>query len=184
MTNTSTGRPTAAHVATKKFTAADLLLAASTAQGIHLTYKGVTTLPELPTHDNDIPIQSFSFGTSRSILLSGGVQTVGKPNVSQINLSHVTDNYSLPLLRQSLVGAAPGVSATLYFTDLSGAGGTPFDFLQIDLGQTLISSFQMSSGGTAPDESISLSFVTMKFTYRIAGTTTVQTVSYNLATGS
>jgi len=42
----------------------------------------------------------------------------------------------------------------------------------------------MSSGGSVPSESFSLNFVTMTFTYRISGTTTVQKLVYNIATGT
>jgi type VI secretion system secreted protein Hcp len=98
-------------------------------------------------------------------------------------LNHQTDSFSLALLRAALKGAAPGVTANLYFTNTSGTGGTDLDYLEIDLGQTLISSFTMSSGGDTPSETISLNFVTMTFKYQVAGSP-IQTVSYNLATGS
>jgi type VI secretion system secreted protein Hcp len=183
--DTSSGRRTIAHVVTAKLTADDLFLAASKAQGIHLRYAGVTTLPELQSHVNDIPIQAFSFGASRNTsITASGPQVNGKPNVSLISLTHVTDQYSLPLLQQALTGAAPGVAATLYFTNLSGTGGTALDYLQIDLGDALITSDQMSSSGSTPTESISLTFLTMTFTYRIAGTTTVQIVNYNVYNGA
>jgi hypothetical protein len=42
----------------------------------------------------------------------------------------------------------------------------------------------MSSGGSVPSESFSLNFVTMTFTYQISGTTTVQKLTYNIATGT
>jgi len=185
VSDTSSGHRIAADVATSKLTADDLLLAASSAQGIHLRYAGVTTLPELPTHANDIPMKAFSFGAERNTSITATGPTVsGKPNVSQINLTHVTDQYSVPLLQQALTGPAPGVAATLYFTNLSGVGGTPFDYLQIDLGQTLITSDQLSSTGGTPTESISLTFLTMTFTYQIAGTTTVQTLNYNVYNGA
>jgi type VI secretion system secreted protein Hcp len=178
--------PIGAPPATKILTSADLLLAASTAQGIHLRYAGITTGPLDANHDNDIPIQSFQFGVDRSISspAGGGTRTASTPSVSEITLTHATDSFSLPLLKAALKGAAPGRTANLYFTDLSGAGGAPFDFLEIDLGQTLLSSFSMSSGGSVPFESFSLNFVTMTFTYRISGTTTVQKLSYNIATGT
>jgi type VI secretion system secreted protein Hcp len=182
--DTSSGRQTGAHAMTAKLTADDLLLATSKAQAIHLSYAGVTTLPELPSHVNDIPIQSFSFGVSRNTsITASGPQVGGKPNVSEINLMHATDQYSLPLLQQALTGPAPGVAATLYFTNISGTGGTPLDYLQIDLGDALITSDQMSSSGSTPTESISLTFLTMMFTYRIAGSTTMQTVNYNVYAG-
>ncbi len=172
-----------APAATKKYSVSDLLLAASTAQGIHLHYAGITTGAVTADHANDVPISSFQFGVSRAFSNPlGGTRTGGQPSVSEITLTHQTDKFSLPLLNQSLRGNT-GANASLFFTDLSGAGGTPFDFLQIDLTQTLLSSFSMSSGGDTPSESFSLNFITMAFRYRISGGAT-QTVAYNLATGS
>jgi type VI secretion system secreted protein Hcp len=170
---------------TAKLTPAQLLATATTATGIHLRYAGITTGPLLPTHDNDIQIQSFQFGTSRSIssAAGGAARTAGTANVSEISLTHQTDTFSLALLRAALKGPTPGVTAQLYFTNLSGTGGAPLDYLEIDLGQTLVSSFSMSSGGDTPSESISLNFVTMTFRYQVAGSP-VQMVSYNQATGS
>jgi type VI secretion system secreted protein Hcp len=169
---------------TAKLTPAQLLATANTATGIHLRYAGITTGPLVPTHDNDIQIQSFSFGVSRNISPgSSATRTAGTANVGDISLSHQTDSFSLALLRVALKGMAPGVPASLYFTDTSGTGGTDLDYLEIDLGQTLISSFQMSSGGQDPNESLTLNFVTMTFKYQVAGSP-IQTVSYNLATGS
>jgi hypothetical protein len=60
---------------TAKFTPAQLLATANTATGIHLRYAGITTGPLLSTHDNDIQIQSFSFGTSRNISSAAGGAT-------------------------------------------------------------------------------------------------------------
>jgi type VI secretion system secreted protein Hcp len=181
----STHRPSAAPVATRKLTPADLLLAATTAQGIHLRLSGVTTGALNNMHSNDIQITSFQFGTSRSFSSpASGTRQGSTPNISEITLTHQTDNYSIALLNKSLRGDVPGVPASLYFSDASGPGGAAFDYLQIDLTQTVISSFSMSSGGDHPSESLSLNFVTMTFTYRVTGTTTVQKVSWNIATGS
>jgi type VI secretion system secreted protein Hcp len=175
-------KPATTHV--RKFSASDLLLAASTAQGIHMRYAGVTTGALTPDHANDIPIQSFQFGVARAFSTIGGTRTGSTPSVSEITLTHQEDAFSMPLLNLSLRGAVAGATANLYFTNLSGAGGTPFDFLEIALTQTVLSSFSMSSGGDVPSESISLNFTKMTFKYRVAGTTTVQTVTWNLVTGS
>ena len=181
---TSSGHGTAAHATTAKLTIGDLLLAASTSksENIHLNYAGVTTGAENPTHSNDIPIKSFSFGVDRPTELGAGGPTPSKADVTDINVGAVTDSYTLPLLQQALTAAAPGVTATLYFTNLSGT--TPFDYLQIALGDTLINSLQMSSSGLAPTVAMSMTFLTMTFTYLTSGTATPQTVTYNVYTGT
>ena len=175
------GRARSSHAITKKFTASDLLLIASSAQGIHMHYPGVTIGASLPDHSTDVPLTSFQFGLSRAMSTPvGGGRVAAKPNVSEITLSHQTDTFSIPLLNLAVRGGT-GVTVSLFFTDLSGPGGIPFDYLQVDLQQTLVSQFQISSGGDLPSEAISLNFVVMTFRYRVSGGAT-QTVSYNLAT--
>jgi type VI protein secretion system component Hcp len=181
--DTSSGHKTAAHATTAKLAVGDLLLAASTAatKDIHLNFAGVTTGAENPTHSNDIPIKSFSFGVERPTQLGPSGPTPSKAAVSDINVGAVTDSHTLPLLQSALTAANPGVTATLYFTNLS---GTPFDYLQIALGDTLITSLQMSSSGSAPTVAISMTFLTMTFTYLTSGSATPQTVTYNVYAGS
>lgn len=181
--DTSSGHVTAAHATTAKPTVGDLLLAASTAKSedITLNFAGVTTGAENPTHSNDIPIKSFSFGVARPTQLGAGGPIPSKAAVSDISVQSVTDSYTLPLLQQALTAATPGVTATLYFTNLSGT--TPFDYLQVALGDTLITSLQMSSSGSSPTETMSMTFLTMTFTYLTSGTATPQTVTYNVYTG-
>jgi type VI secretion system secreted protein Hcp len=174
--DSSSGRPASAPVATKKLSLDDLLLAAQTAQGIHLRYTGITTGALNASHTNDIQLQSFQFGVSRPVSGTGAGRTAGTVSVGEITVTHQTDKYSIPLLRASLTGTP--VTSTVYFTNLAGSGGAPFDYLEVSLTETLISAFSSSSGGTLPSESFSLNFVAMTFKYRIAGTTTVQTVSY------
>jgi type VI secretion system secreted protein Hcp len=181
----ATARPPApapAAVKTRKFSAADLLLAASTAQGIHMRIPGITTGALNAAHSNDIPLDSFQFGVGRGIGPAASGHAASKPSVSEVTVTHQLDNFSIPLLNQALRGGNNMV--IIYFTDLSGPGATPFDYLEADLGTTLVSGYSMSSGGDKPSESVSLNFTTMTFKFKVSGSATVQTVSYNLTTQS
>jgi type VI secretion system secreted protein Hcp len=178
------GRPVVERVPKKTLTPADLMLAASTANNIHLRYDGVTSGVVDANHLNEIPIDAISFGVARGISSIGSGRTVSPPSVSEINLSHTTDKFSAKLLNLSLRGAVAGTSPTaaLFFTNLDGPGGTYFDYIKITIQQVLISGFQLSSGGGTPNESISLNFAgAMTFTTHIPSGAT-QTVSYNLTT--
>lgn len=175
-------RSRSAPVATRHLSAAQLLLAASTAGSIHLRVDGVTTGPPTPTHSNDIPISAMSYGVSRFASLNGTTRTLSPVSVQSFNLTHAVDAFSLPLLNSALHGAVPGVAATLFFTNLSGVGGTALDYLQIDLGQTLITSFQSSASKGVVTDAFSLDFVTMTFTYRVAGQPD-DVVTFNRSTG-
>jgi type VI secretion system secreted protein Hcp len=166
----------------KKLDPSDLLLAAATATGIHLRFTGIPTGPLGTDHTNEIPISSFQFGVARNVSSpAGGTRQAGPANVSEVTLTHATDNFSMALLKASLNGGGTA-TATLFFTNLTGTGGTPLDYLTVTLGQTFVTQFSMSSGGDNPDESLSLNFATMTFRYKLP-TGVTQTVSYNLVTG-
>ncbi len=172
---------TAVPSGTTKLDPSDLLLAASTATGIHMRFTGIPTGPVSGDHTNEIPISSFQFGVARNVSSVGGPREAGAANVSEVTLTHATDTFSIALLKASLNGAGTA-TATLFFTNLTGAGGTLLDYLTVTLGQTFITQFSMSSGGDNPDESLSLNFATMTFRYKTP-TGTTQAVSYNLTTG-
>lgn len=162
----------------ENLTASDLLLAAQTAgAGIYLQYDGITG-PAGPTFAQDAPISSFSFGVSRSPIETSGTRGGSAPNVSDISISHSFDKYSAPLFQQSLTGAGNS-HAILYFTNLN-AKNVAVRYLEIDLTNVLVTSFQTSAGGAAPpSESISLNFTALTLTAHIAGAP-VQTVTYTI----
>jgi type VI protein secretion system component Hcp len=178
----SSGSPHGTSVATKKFSASDLMLIATTADGIHLRYGGITTGGLNSAHTNDIQISGFSTGATRPVTTSaGGGRTIGKPKAGEVVLTHSTDEYSVPLLTASLKGAP--TSANLYFTDFSGVEGNPLDYLEINLGGALITRFSTSRGGEGrPSEDFSINFVSMTFKYRDGPGAPLNTVSYNFST--
>ncbi len=174
----------------KKFTAADLLRIAST-QGvspatfpgstIHMRFTGITSGTPAANHSTDIPMSSFSFGASRSVSGSTG-HTASTPNISDVSLTHTTDAYSTKLLNSALRGTATATTpvVTLFFTATGSSG--PYDYLTMTLTNVLISSYQVSSGGETPTESISLNVVKLTMTSHIPQGTT-QTVSYDSSVG-
>jgi type VI secretion system secreted protein Hcp len=163
-----------------RFTASDLLKIAAAAQaGIFLQFDGVTG-PPAGQHGAHATITSMSFGVGRNASISGGVRTVSKPSVSEINLSHEADKYSVPFLNESLRGSGAG-NAVLYFTKLNDLG-KGVNYIEFDLEGALVTGYQASAGSpAAPSESISLNFT--KFTMKaLFGTS--QSVSYDLLTGT
>jgi type VI protein secretion system component Hcp len=172
---------TAPKVAPKltKLTASDLLLAATTAtKGIHLEFDGVTGVAST-THTNHALVHSFSWGASSPAPVAGG-GGVGRPNVADISITKTFDKYSLPLLRTQLTGAHTA-HAILYFTGVNTAG-VAFDYLEIDLTDVFITSFQTSSGGDFPTESASMTFGSITFKSHIPGQV-AQTLTFTNSAG-
>ena len=162
----------AAHV-----TAEDLVLAATQAtKGVFLQYDGITGGPNT-NHANHALLRSFSFGVTRAIGTGAAGREAGSPKVSEIRISKLGDKYSVPLFHESLAGNGTR-GAIIYFTNLT-AAGVPFDYLEFDLKNVLVSSFSMSSGGGQPVESLSFNFtqITMKAHYP---GTTQQVLTFNL----
>jgi type VI secretion system secreted protein Hcp len=175
-----TGAPApAAHVPVKKFTAGDLLLAASTAQGIHLEFDGITGAPAT-THANHIAITSFQWGVGVQAPPPGGGGS-GRPSLSDITLTKGTDRYSVPLLNKSF-RAQRTLRAIAYFTGVN-SGGVAFDYLEFDLKNVFITGFSLSSGGETPSESLSLNYTALTIIAHITGAP-AQTVTYDIASNT
>src|SRR5262245_38825109 len=162
-------------------TAEDLLLAATQAtKGIFLQYDGITGVPNT-NHVNHAPLRSFSLGVTRAIGTSPAGREAANPKVSEIKVTKLSDKYSVPLLHESLTGGGTR-NAIVYFTNLT-AAGVPFDYLEFDMKNVLISSYSMSSGGGQPVEALSFNFtqITMKAHYP---GTALQVLTFNLLTAA
>jgi type VI protein secretion system component Hcp len=158
-------------------TAEDLLLAATQARkGVFLQYDGITGVPSA-NHTNHALLRSFSFGVTRAIGTGATGREASSLKVSEIRISKLSDKYSVPLFHESLTGTGAR-GAIIYFTNLT-AAGVPFDYLEFDLKNVLISSFSMSSAGGEPVESMSFNFtqITMKAHYP---GTAQQVLTFNL----
>jgi type VI protein secretion system component Hcp len=166
------GRARPVHV-----TAEDLLLAATEARkGIFLQYDGITAVPST-NHTNHAQLRTFSFGVTRAIGTGAAGREAGSPKVSEVKITKLSDKYSVPLFHESLVGNGTH-NAIIYFTNLN-AAGVPFDYLEFDLKNVLISSFTMNSGGALPVETLTFNFTQITMKAHFPGTTQ-QVVTFNL----
>lgn len=172
-----TGAPApAAHVPVKKLTAGDLLLAASSAKGIHLQYDTITGAASA-THTNHMTITSFQWGVgAQAPPPTGG--TAGKPSVSDITMTKQTDRYTVPLLNKAF-RTQRVLQARVYFTGVN-TSGVDFDYLEFDLKNVFITGFSLSSGGDNPSESLSLNYTALTIVAHITGAP-AQTVTYDIA---
>ena len=174
------GGPSAPAPAPKKLTAGDLILAASTAKGIHLEYDNITGAPSA-THTNHIAISSFQWGMGVAAPPPTG-GTPGTPNLSDISMSKQTDKYTVPLLKNSFK-TTKVLRAVVYFTDVNATSGLAFDYLEITLRNVVITGYSFSSGGDNPSESLTLNYTALTITGRIPGSP-VQTVTYDIPTNT
>jgi type VI secretion system secreted protein Hcp len=162
--------------------AEDLLLAATQARkGISLEYDGITGPPST-NHINHAQLLSFSFGIKRAIGVSPGAgRQAGAPSIGEIRVTKRSDKYSVPLLHESVAGQG-SKNAIVYFTNLT-AAGVPFDYLEFDMQNVLISSFSFSSGGDVPTEAITFNFTKITVKAHFTGSPQ-QIVAYDLLAGT
>jgi type VI secretion system secreted protein Hcp len=163
--------------AAKKLTAADLLLAASTAKGIHLQVDLLTGGPGT-VHTNHVNIGSFQWGVGATASGPGGTS---RPTISEFTMTKSTDKFTLPLLARELRGQVTR-GAIVYFTGVDSVGAD-VDYLEFDLKNVTITGLSMSSGGDNPNESLSLSVTGFTIKAHIAGAP-AQTLTYDIPTNT
>jgi type VI protein secretion system component Hcp len=158
-------------------TADDLLLAATQAtKGVFLQYDGITAPPGT-NHTNHALLRSFSFGVTRAIGTGAAGREAGSPKVSEIRITKLSDKFSVPLFHESLTGNGSR-GAIIYFTNLT-AAGVPFDYLEFDLKNVLVSSYSLNSGGAQPVEAMTFNFTQITMKAHFPGTAQ-QILTFNL----
>ncbi|MEI8195936.1 MAG: type VI secretion system tube protein Hcp, partial [Phycisphaerae bacterium] len=142
---------------------------------IYMKYGSITGDVTAKGYQGDTQLTSFQWGVGRSI--SSGVNSDGNreasvPSVSEIVVSKQFDSASLPLIKEAFGGTPSSVETDFVNTTFKGTLQT---YLKLELDNTLISGYSLSSGGDRPSESLSLNFTKISFT---AGK---NTFSYDLA---
>ncbi len=122
---------------------------------IYMKYEGIIGEVTKKPYAGWVELQSAQVGTPRRMAVSPG-----RPPVSEIIITKVTDSTSTQFQKASLWGE--GKNVTIDFVD---ANGTPY--LRLELKGTLISSFgpgKSGNGAAAPVETLSLGFTKMTST--------------------
>jgi type VI secretion system secreted protein Hcp len=132
-----------------------------------------------------IEVTSFQWGTSRGIGTAARGSTSresSEPSVSEIVVTKPTDVASTKLWRES-VGGLLNHKVVISFTTTN--ANNPVEYLNLELTNTAVSSYSISSGGDIPMESITFNFtkVMFKFSGMDPGVTgSPDTVGFDLAT--
>lgn len=141
-------------------------------------------------HRDEIEITSINWGVSTEVDNSGDVRRTGIPNFKIVKITKWYDKSS-PLLALACArgDAFPRVQLT---SRRQGASGETLPYLEIELTDVLVTSYQTSAsrGDTAeePVDSIALNFEEIKVTYKRYDEAGVQTEStgftWNVATNT
>lgn len=145
-------------------------------------YKGEVTAAK---YKEWIEVGSFQWGVGRGISMptGGGVGTreSSTPSVSEITVTKATDASTTDLLK-NVLGAKMDTKVKFDFTR-TGDKGEEMSFLHLELTDTAVSGYSVSSGGDRPSESLSLNFTKIEYkviTIDDKGGSKPSTVTYNL----
>jgi type VI secretion system secreted protein Hcp len=154
---------------------------------IYLKFDGVEGDVTTKGFEKQIEILSFSFGAKRNIKTAARKDTNrenDEPRLSGVSLVKLWDATSSPKLFEESVAGKLNHKATITFTTTS--EGAVEKYLEIELSDTAISSFQMSDGGVdKPTESIGLNFAKIQYKPFTVGADKIakagRTVTYDLS---
>jgi type VI secretion system secreted protein Hcp len=135
---------------------------------------GITVQSGLPA--NSLALGSLQWGTTRQATLSSGDREVGKPTISEVTVTRLSDGAD-PLLFQAATVGGP-LEWTLYIYHSVDTTGAPA-CESIVLSNTVVTGFSTSTGGGQPSESLSLNFT--KIVLKHFGSNT--TAEFDLAKG-
>jgi len=116
-------------------------------------------------HPGEIDVLAWSWGMSNSGTTHiGGGGGAGKVNVQDLSFTKYVDSSSNALIMHACQGSHIS-KATLVCRK---AGGTPIEYIEIDLEEVLVTS--VSTGGSGGEdrltENVTLNFAKFKYTYR------------------
>ena len=130
---------------------------------IYLKIAGIDGDATHKGHEKWIDVQSFQWGVGRGISTpvgSAAKREASEPSVSEVTITKSMDSSSVKLFQEATTGSAKDYKIDFVST------GDPGDlYLQVELTNTLISGYSISSGGDRPTESVSLNFTKVQFKY-------------------
>jgi type VI secretion system secreted protein Hcp len=133
------------------------------AGAIYIKLDGIPGDVTTSGHENEIELLSVQFGVSQTGLReAGGKASARRSSLSTISISKYLDKSSPNLFLACATGQHIN-SAVLTFAQPVNGGF--YEFLKITLTDVFISSYQVSSGGELPTESVSFSFSKIEYKY-------------------
>ena len=137
-------------------------------------------------HPAWLDVASFSWGASNSSTVTGSGWSSSKANIGSLSMMTETGSAGPRLFFRTMSGKHSAIAV------LEGVsqGDAPRTFLQLELKDVLVSSYQQSGSGSGgqPFDSFSLDFASIKYTIYLQDSTGGQgeaiTGSWNLRTGT
>ena len=131
---------------------------------IYMNYEGIDGDVTAQGHEKWIELSSLQFKVGREISVptpANPEREASAPSVSEIVVTKVMDRSSVPLFMEALIGHPKEVM--IHFVET--AKNKQELYYTIELENTLISGYSISSGGDRPTESVSMSFTKISKQY-------------------
>ena len=132
---------------------------------IYMKYEGVPGQATTQNYKDWITLHSMQFGVGRGISTPTGSaanREASTASVSECVVSKVLDDSSLKMWEHSLT-ETKGKKVDIVVTSTS--SGDENEIFRVELTNTLISGYSLSTGGDRPSESISLNFTKMFYKF-------------------
>jgi type VI secretion system secreted protein Hcp len=133
---------------------------------IYLKYDGVPGNVTTKGFENQIELNSASFGAGRSMGMSARTDVNrghAEPLLSEISLSKGWDDAASSLLLQDAVAGVADKKALISFTTTS--KNVVLAYLTVELDKAVVSNYSIGGGGeTQPSESFNLNYTKLTFT--------------------
>src|SRR5512140_1419124 len=113
-------------------------------------------------HKGEIEVESFSWGvTNSAVATAGGGAAAGRAQFSGFNFMQVLTKASPSLFLKCVSGQHIKMAVLV----ARKAGEVPFEFLKLTLSDVLVSSYQTSGSSETPQDSVSLNFAKIEYSY-------------------
>ncbi len=131
---------------------------------IFLELEGIEGGSIIEGYEGHIQLPAVQFGISAAVAGGGGTNRASRPTFSDISAMKILDKSS-PKLMEAIATGQVLPTAVIRFTR-AGGQGERFEYLVIKLENVQITSYQLSSGGDIPTESLSLNFDKIEVSYK------------------
>jgi type VI secretion system secreted protein Hcp len=130
---------------------------------IYMKLEGIPGDVTASGHENEIELLTVQFGVSQTGLReAGGKASARRSSLSTISIIKSLDKASPKLFLACATGQHIDSAVLTLAQPLNGA---LYEFLKITLTDVFISSYQVSSGGDLPTESVSFSYSKIEYKY-------------------
>lgn len=114
-------------------------------------------------HEDEVPATGVQWGVHRSVELSAGSRQTGRASFSDVTIFKEFDSASNDLAKACFLASALDEIVITYRKD---AGDESLDYLVYTLGDCLISSYAVIAEDGRPKESLTISYIKLKSTYK------------------